>query len=92
MTGAAQGPGNGSRKVAGQLSEQTGVDAGGNGRLLAADEVAVLLGVPKSWVYAETRAGRIPHITLGRYRRYRRDTLEAWLSQRERGPVPARPR
>ncbi len=56
-------------------------------RLLTADEVAVILGVPKTWVYAETRAGRIPHLTLGRYRRYRRDTLDAWIAERERGPV-----
>ncbi len=60
----------------------------GNGRLLEAGEVATLLGVPKSWVYAETRAGRIPHIALGRYRRYRRDAIELWLSNRERGPLP----
>lgn len=48
-------------------------------RLLTADEVAVILGVPKTWVYAETRAGRIPHVTLGRYRR---DTLDAWIAER----------
>lgn len=56
-------------------------------RLLTADEVAVMLGVPKTWVYAETRAGRIPHVTLGRYRRYRPDTLAAWIAERERGPL-----
>ena len=58
-------------------------------RLLNADEVAVLLGVPKTWVYAETRAGRMPHVTLGRYRRYRREALEAWIAERERGPIAA---
>lgn len=55
-------------------------------RLLTADEVAALLGVPKTWVYAETRAGRIPHVTLGRYRRYRREAIDEWIAQRERGP------
>ena len=58
-------------------------------RLLTADEVAVLLGVPKTWVYAETRAGRMPHVTLGRYRRYRREALDAWIAERERGPIAA---
>lgn len=40
--------------------------------LLTAREVAELLGVPSSWVYRESRLGRIPTVTLGRYRRYRR--------------------
>jgi len=59
----------------------------GNGRLLTAEEVADMLGVPKTWVYAETRAGRMPHVALGRYRRYHRDALAAWVAERERGPV-----
>lgn len=56
------------------------------GRLLTADEVAELLSVPKSWVYAETRAGRIPHVKLGRYSRYRLEAIEAWVAEAERGP------
>jgi len=59
-------------------------------RLLAADEVAAMLGVPKSWIYAETRAGRLPHVTLGRYRRYRREAIEAWIDAHEHGPVSDR--
>lgn len=35
------------------------------GSLLTAAEVAELLGVPKSWVYEQSRAGRIPTVTLG---------------------------
>ena len=59
--------------------------------LLTADDVAELLRVPKSWVYAETRAGRMPHVALGpRYRRYRRDVIEAWIAERERGPASSR--
>lgn len=58
-------------------------------KLLTADEVAVVLGVPKTWVYAETRAGRIPHVRLGRYRRYRREAIDAWIAERERGPLGA---
>jgi excisionase family DNA binding protein len=42
-----------------------------------------LLGVPKSWVYEQSRAGRIPTVTLGRYRRYRREAIEAWLEELE---------
>ena len=63
-------------------------------RLLDAAEVAALLGVPKSWVYSETRAGRLPHVDVGRYRRYRREAIESWIAEHERGPVrgPRRPR
>jgi excisionase family DNA binding protein len=46
-------------------------------------DVAELLGVPKSWVYEQSRAGRIPTVTLGRYRRYRREAIEAWVAQLE---------
>ena len=49
------------------------------GSLLTASEVAELLGVPKSWVYEQSRTGRIPTVTLGRYRRYRREAIEEWL-------------
>ncbi len=52
--------------------------------LLTADEVAALLQVTKAWVYAETRAKRIPHVPLGRYVRYRRSAVLAWIAALER--------
>ncbi|MCW2986830.1 MAG: DNA-binding protein [Conexibacter sp.] len=52
--------------------------------LLIAEEVAALLRVKTTWVYAETRAHRIPHMRLGRYCRYRRSAIELWLDERER--------
>lgn len=55
--------------------------------LLNAQAVAALLGVPSSWVYAETRAGRLPHVRVGRYRRFRRAAIESWVEDHERGPV-----
>ena len=55
--------------------------------LLDATAVAELLGVPASWVYAEARAGRLPHVRVGRYRRFRRCTVETWIEQHERGPI-----
>src|SRR5437763_11069601 len=63
---------------------------GSTGRLLTADDVGVLLAVPKSWVYAETRAGRLPHVKLGRYYRYSRPSIDAFVAGLERGPVPYR--
>lgn len=53
------------------------------GSLMTAAEVAQLLGVPVSWVYEQSRHGRIPTVTLGRYRRYRRDAIEAWIERLE---------
>jgi hypothetical protein len=38
--------------------------------LLAAKEVGDLLGVPASWADEQSRLGRIPTVTLGRYKRY----------------------
>lgn len=52
-------------------------------RLLAACEVAELLSVPERWVREHTRSGAIPHVRLGRYVRYRREAVEAWLVEQE---------
>ena len=54
-------------------------------RLLDAAEVAELLHVPVSWVRAETRAGRLPHVELGRYRRYDRQAVLDWIAGQRRG-------
>jgi excisionase family DNA binding protein len=58
------------------------------GRLLTAKEVAEMLAVPESWVREATREGRIPHLTLGRYRRYQTAEIEAWLADHHAGPTP----
>jgi excisionase family DNA binding protein len=54
-------------------------------RLLDAMEVAERLSVPETWVRAETRAGRMPHLELGRYRRYDWSAVEAWLETQRVG-------
>ncbi len=53
--------------------------------LLTAAQVARLLGVPRSWVYEQSRKGTIPTVTLGRYRRYRAEAIEAWVARLEAG-------
>jgi len=58
-------------------------------RLLTAAEVAELLSVPESWVREATREERLPYLALGRYRRYSREAIEAWLEGQRGGP-PAR--
>lgn len=66
------------------------VDANGAGsggdQLLTADDVASLMRVTRSWVYAETRRNALPHLRLGPYVRYRRSAIEAWMRTVERGP------
>jgi len=57
------------------------------GRLLEADDVARYIGMTTDWIYREVRAGRMPHIRLGRYVRSRRESIDAWLAGRERGPA-----
>lgn len=54
--------------------------------LLDARQAAAILNVPASWVAAEARAGRIPHVRLGRYVRFNREALLAWCESRATGP------
>ncbi len=61
-------------------------------RLLTAEEVAERLGVKTQWVWAQARAGRIPHVRLGRYRRFRESAVEAWLCDLEIGGASPRDR
>ncbi len=52
--------------------------------LLTADDVAAVLGVPQSFVYALARRGEIPTVRIGdRYVRFRTSALEAWIEARE---------
>jgi excisionase family DNA binding protein len=54
-------------------------------RLLTAGEVAERLGMRIDWVWAQARAGRIPHVRLSRYRRFRESAVEAWIQELETG-------
>jgi excisionase family DNA binding protein len=56
---------------------------GAGDRLITAAEAAAILNVSKAWVYEQTRRQRMPHVRLGRYVRYRRTTLDAWLQEQE---------
>jgi excisionase family DNA binding protein len=54
-------------------------------KLLTAEEVADRLDVGVKWVWAQARAGRIPHVKLGRYKRFRSEAIDAWIAQLEEG-------
>jgi excisionase family DNA binding protein len=49
-----------------------------SGRLLTAEQLAERWAVRTSHVYRLTRAGKIPAVQLGRYRRFRLDEIEAF--------------
>jgi excisionase family DNA binding protein len=59
------------------------------GALLDATGAAELLNVPPSWILAEARADRVPHVRLGRYVRFDADELRDWCKTRQRGPRSA---
>lgn len=65
------------------MSQAGGVDADA---LMTAEDVARLLGVNVAWVYAQSRRRKIPTVTLGRYRRYRRSAIERWVEGIEDDP------
>lgn len=54
------------------------------GSLLTADDVAAMLGMGTDWIYAQVRADRIPHVRLGRYVRFRAESVEKWICELER--------
>jgi excisionase family DNA binding protein len=55
--------------------------------LLGPKEVATRLGVPLSWVYAASEAGRLPSFRVGKYRRFRWSEIAAWLEAQRSGPA-----
>lgn len=65
----------------------TGEERRDEGRLLTVHEVAELLRVPASWVYARTRRRseeHLPGYRLGKYWRFRQSEILAWID-RQRG-------
>ena len=53
--------------------------------LIGVNELAEILGVPPSWVYARTREtgkGTIPRIYVGKYVKFKIDEVMAWLEKK----------
>ena len=44
-----------------------------------------MLNVPVGWVREHTRSGQIPCVILGRYRRYQRHAVLAWVQEQTVG-------
>jgi excisionase family DNA binding protein len=57
-------------------------------RLYDAVEIAAVLGVTPRWVRDTTRAGRMPHVKLGRWKRYDLDDVLRWVEANKGGGSP----
>lgn len=55
--------------------------------LLTIEELADLLGVKVSWLYAQTSAKRIPFLKLGGRLRFRRADVERWIEGQVVHPI-----
>lgn len=50
-------------------------------RLIDVDQLCVLWGVKKSWVYDQVEAKKLPAIRLGKQLRFRKTDLVGYLTQ-----------
>ncbi len=46
-------------------------------QLVGIEEIHSMTGLPKSWLYAQNAAGRLPSYKLGKYNRYRHSEVKA---------------
>jgi excisionase family DNA binding protein len=51
--------------------------------LLTAREAAEILAMTERWVRDAAREGRLPHVPLGKFTRFRRGSLLAWIEAQE---------
>lgn len=54
-------------------------------RLLTPEQLAEQLAVPVTWIRQEARAGRIPSLKLGHYRRFVQADVDDWLEKMRSG-------
>jgi excisionase family DNA binding protein len=60
--------------------------------ILTPEEVAALLRVPQSWIYAKSRRRQrnpLPTYRIGRYLRFSRTAVLAWLEKQGNQPAKA---
>ena len=53
--------------------------------LLDAEEAALLLGIPRSSIYAYAKRGELPYVKIGRHVKFVRSDLERTLIERRVG-------
>jgi excisionase family DNA binding protein len=63
-------------------------------RYLTIEQVAQIIGVPKSFIYRRTARGHgdpIPHYRLGGHLRFKLDDVEEWIERHRNEPKPETP-
>ncbi len=59
-------------------------------RFFTLSEVTKYLKIPKSTIYKLSQKGKIPSVKIGKQLRFRKSSLDKWLTEKEGGPkVPA---
>lgn len=58
---------------------------GNTEKLLTINQLAEATGLPASWWYSRTATGRVPHLKLGRYVRFKLADVQRWLESHRRG-------
>jgi excisionase family DNA binding protein len=53
--------------------------------LLDAQQAAMLLGIPRSSVYAYAKRGELPHVKVGKHVKFIRSDLEGAIAERRMG-------
>lgn len=63
-------------------------------RYLNIEQVAAILGVPKSFIYRRTACGHgdpIPHYRIGSHLRFKPDEIQEWIEGHRHEPEPQSP-
>ena len=55
-------------------------------KLVDIDEIAELTGLPVSWIYVNAAAKKMPCYKLGKYVKFRRSEVAAWIEAQRQGP------
>jgi excisionase family DNA binding protein len=56
-------------------------------KMMSPRDIAVALGLPLSWIYAQAERGVLPHYKCGKYLRFDLGEVQEWLRQHKRGGV-----
>ena len=51
------------------------------GAILTVDEISDYLKIPRSTIYKLVREGKIPAQKIGRHWRFRKETIDRWISE-----------
>jgi hypothetical protein len=66
------------------VDESNTLAGASDGRLVDAHVIASLLGLPVTWVRAQSRSGDMPVRVFGKYRRYSVPEVMSWAESRKR--------